>query len=291
MTPCFRLALVFALLSLAAPCAAQTRSGRRQPAGAQSAPGAFTGGAARSFLRAQKKLTKEITGRLDSIKTGADPAALGLLLGAAFLYGLLHALGPGHGKLIVASWFGANKSRWWHAPVMGFEIAALHVLSAVALVYAVDNLSRYVFGRGRESGLYAVQLVSYGAITLIGAFLLWRTRRENRMPQAAKGPPGARSRLLLALSVGVVPCAGALLILFYALSQEMLFTGIAVVAAMAAGIGLTLSVVGAVCIAARNGLAARSISAPGSGPAAPLLRYAGAALITAVGAALFITAL
>lgn len=280
--PKIKLAAAAAFLCLAlAPCAFSAEPVRGRPAVSRS----FPGGLARSFLGAQRSLSRKISSRLDAIKTGSDPAALRLLLSAAFIYGLLHALGPGHGKMVVASWFCAGKRPWWHAPLLGFEIAVLHVLSAVLLVLVTDNISRYLFGAGRGGGLYPVQLVSYSAITCIGLFLLWRAR----LP-AGETPPRAAGLVPIALSVGIVPCAGALVVLFFAMAKDMLFTGIAAVAGMAAGIGLTLSVVGLACVTARHGAALLGSS---SGPKAPpaWLRYVGPALITAVGAGLLLSAL
>ena len=59
-------------------------------------------------------------------------------LAFAFLYGVLHTLGPGHGKVVVVSYFVSRDARLWRGVLMGVQIAVTHVLSAVALFWLAD---------------------------------------------------------------------------------------------------------------------------------------------------------
>ena len=70
--------------------------------------------------------------------------------------------------------------------------------------------------------------------------------------------PGAGERAregALSLGVGLVPCTGAVLILLYAMANDILFAGVLLVVAIAAGMALTMGALGVLSIVARNAVA------------------------------------
>ena len=93
----------------------------------------------------------------------------------------------------------------------------------------------------------------------------------------------------LSFGVGLVPCTGAVLILLYALANDILLPGLLLVVAIAAGMAITMGALGILSIVARNAVAAR-LERSSTGQSAALAAagdYGGALLITLVGLALF----
>ena len=93
----------------------------------------------------------------------------------------------------------------------------------------------------------------------------------------------------LSIGVGLVPCTGAVLILLYALANDILFAGVLLVVAIAAGMAITMGALGMLSILARSAVAAR-LEGAGNGRSATLALasdYGGALLITLLGMALF----
>jgi len=89
-----------------------------------------------------------------------------------------------------------------------------------------------------------------------------------------------------------VPCTGALLVMLFALANDMVFTGTMMVAAIAAGMAVTMSVLGILAILARGAVLSRVEPAGRTHWAAVLLlEYAGALVILTVSAVLFIGSL
>jgi nickel/cobalt exporter len=96
----------------------------------------------------------------------------------------------------------------------------------------------------------------------------------------------------LSLGVGLVPCTGAVLILLYAMANDILFAGMLLAAAIAAGMAITMGALGLVSVVARRAVARRIEAAEnGQGRLAVALDYAGALAITALGGGLFWAAL
>jgi ABC-type nickel/cobalt efflux system permease component RcnA len=227
----------------------------------------------------------------------------------AFAYGVLHTLGPGHGKVVVASYFLSRDAQIMRGFLMGLQIAVFHVLSAAVMVALADLVLRQAFGSA-PAEVAGVRLASYGLIALIGCSMLVQAVRRSRLRRAGiavvdeccghghphrHGPSGTRPGAgeqaregALSLAVGLVPCTGAVLILLYAISNDILFAGVLLVLAIAAGMALTMGALGVLSIVARNIVAAR-VEAGGNGPGrfAIAMDYAGAVAITALGAGLF----
>jgi ABC-type nickel/cobalt efflux system permease component RcnA len=226
-----------------------------------------------------------------------------------------HALGPGHGKLVVASYFLAREARIGRGLLMGLQIAVCHVLSAMVVVALADLLLRRAFG-GAPAEVAGVRLASYGLIALIGVLMLAQAVRRSRLRRAgiavdgaccghgpdhahgdhAHRPPGAAQdhaqQGALSIGVGLVPCTGSILILLYAMANDILYAGMLLVTAIAAGMALTMGGLGILCVVARRVVAGRvAASTGGKGQFAGALDYAGALAITVIGAALFWAAL
>lgn len=270
---------------------------------------AATGGLAAAFADFQRIANREIARHLKAIRDGqgAGPLALGLVL--AFLYGAVHAAGPGHGKLVVVGYFLSREARIGRGLAMGAQIAVMHVVSAVIVVGLADLLLRRTFG-GAPAEVPAVRIASYALIVGIGLVMLGRAVRRlatARHPTSAEHPHahphrhgpscgcGGHARPaeggLLALAVGLVPCTGSLLVLLYALANDMLATGFLLVAAIALGMAITMGGLGLASVWARGFVLDRM---PGGRPAvllSGLLELTGAGLVTAVGGLLLVGSL
>ena len=271
----------------------------------------------RALLSFQRESNRLIAQHMKAIRDGQTegPLLIGLLL--AFAYGVVHALGPGHGKVVVATYFLARDARIMRGLMMGLQIAIFHVLSAMVVVALADLVLRQAFGSA-PAEVAGVRLTSYGLIALIGCTMLVQALRRSRLRRAgievgcghdhglghkheghqhghgdhhaARPAVGGRAQQgALSIGVGLVPCTGAVLILLYALANDILLAGVLLVAAIAAGMAITMGALGMLSILARSAVAAR-LEAAGNGRSVTLAvasDYGGALLITLLGMALF----
>jgi ABC-type nickel/cobalt efflux system permease component RcnA len=304
--------LMFVLLlglGLIGPVAADPFAARPSPPG-QEAPGAphawqpvaVVGHALLAFQRETNRL---IALHMRAIRAGESSSALLIGIGLAFLYGVVHALGPGHGKLVVVSYFLSREARVGRGLLMGLQIALFHVLSAMIVVALADLVLRRAFG-GAPAEVAGVRLFSYGLIALIGGVMLVQAIRRSRQRRAgieADGCCGVHAGAhdhggrdtreqaqqgALSLGVGLVPCTGAVLILLYAVANDILFAGMLLVAAIAAGMAMTMGGLGILSVVARRMVASRvEAGAGGNGRLAAVTDYAGALAIMTIGAGLF----
>ncbi len=245
----------------------------------------------------QRSFNRDLAHHLRAVKEGTDPHALWLSLGLAFGYGVVHALGPGHGKFVVTTYFLAHRRRVWRGFLMGTQIAVMHVISAIIIVLIAHFLATRMWGPTGD--MPALRTASYASIAAVGGYMLWRALRhgghhdrspdENGRCGHDHGDSGKQG--LLSLTVGIAPCSGAVLLLIYAFANDVVPLGILMVAAIAAGMAITMIALGLLAIFARRTIM-RRLELRRSDAAdriTLLIELGGAALIILFGTAMTVT--
>jgi ABC-type nickel/cobalt efflux system permease component RcnA len=284
----------------------QTRPPLTAPVGPGLVPGGGGGAEAQPvWLRgvlgrvntAQRQLNQALSRELRRLRQGEVTGPALAVAWIAFLYGVLHAVGPGHGKLVISSLFLARDARLGTAVAVSGAVSFLQTVSAVGMVSIVAlALGRGGFDVLRDSR--HIELVSYGLITAIGLSMLvaalrelWAQRRGHRGAPTDTVRAGGRVSSGLVLATGLTPCASAVIILLFALGQGVFLVGIAASLVMAVGMGLTVSLVGILAVFARRGTMRAASS---SRSVAPWVRgglgVLGAAAIACLGLVLFLGA-
>jgi nickel/cobalt transporter (NicO) family protein len=101
-----------------------------------------------------------------------DGSALWTLMGIAFVYGVFHAAGPGHGKAVISSYLLANDETWRRGVALSFASALMQSLTAILIVGVAAVL---LGGTAKMMGqaVRVIEIASYGLIILLGSRLLW----------------------------------------------------------------------------------------------------------------------
>jgi ABC-type nickel/cobalt efflux system permease component RcnA len=234
------------------------------------------------------------------------------LISLSFLYGLLHAAGPGHGKVILATYLLTQKS----ALLRGVWLAALAALlqgaTAIILVLSLFWLLGLT-SREAQGGALLAEQASYLLILLLGGLLMLRAARAIK---AARHPAGEghaghdhcghahapdaralesaniRQSLAVVLSIGLRPCSGAIIVLLATEALGLRFAGILSVLAMSFGTALAVAGIAALSVGAR-GMAARLVSLEESrlSLVSGAVAFCGGLVILAFGASLFLASL
>lgn len=181
----------------------------------------------------------------DSFKrlgTDGSPASWAALLAAAFLFGALHAAGPGHRKTVVFSLFLGRRARPWEPLAAGFLSAGLHAASGGAALLILSALRGVLASYVKTERLILwMDGFSLAALAVLGVFLLvGALRRAVRGESHEHGADGRGLYSMLALS-SLVPCPGAVLILIFAVYQGTLLAGLAAFLCMSLGMGMVIS--------------------------------------------------
>jgi len=233
----------------------------------------------------QRDFYAALTGALDALRS--DWTAFWVLGGLSFLYGVFHAAGPGHGKVVISAYMLANETQLRRGITLSGLSALMQGLVAIGFVLVlagIFNLTSTALG----DAAHWVGVVSYGLVALLGLWLVLRKvmgsghrhhghdhhrhhdhghghkhehhdHHDHSMHHAV-GPGEIRGswreQLGVVLAVGLRPCSGALVVLVFALSQGLLAAGIAAVLLMSLGTAMTVAALATLAVTAK-GLAGR----------------------------------
>ena len=264
------LALLLAPVAVPLPAAAQALPGM-PPKGAEAAETEIGTWQKLRFeiTRLQQKLQRDLAGLARELKTSDSLAPLATLLLFSFLYGVVHAVGPGHGKVVISSYLLAQESRVKRGIHLAFLAALVQAFSAIALV-GVLALLLDLTSRQAAAKVQLLEIASYGLIIALGLWMLVAALRGRigcghdhhhghdgaepaaTNPAAAPKRGGFTSFTAMVLSVGIRPCSGAVIILLFTLAQGIFLAGIGATFAMALGTAITVSLLGILAVTSRR---------------------------------------
>jgi ABC-type nickel/cobalt efflux system permease component RcnA len=206
------------------------------------------------IVQIQREMNESITLSLENYKDKQSAQILLFLLGIVFLYGMIHALGPGHGKSIALSYFVTVKAGVLSGLFFGFLVALFHTGVSVFLVLLINLIFKNGFSGMSGNTDYFVKLASFGLISIIGLVLfLKRLIKISAGKRTEEQPVGSKNIILMTLAIGIVPCPAALTVLIFSMSQSVLSVGILLVIFMGMGMGITISAFSILTILAKSG--------------------------------------
>ena len=207
-----------------------------------------------------------------------------LLLLAAFGWGALHALSPGHGKAMVAAYLVGTRGKPRHALALGATVTVTHTIGVFALGVVTLALSQYVL----PEDLYPWLTLTSGLLVVgIGAGVLrtrMRTARHSHHHHHHHHDHDLSWKGLLGMgtAAGLIPCPSALVVLLAAISQHEVALGLLLITAFSLGLAATLTGLGLIVVSARRWIPPRLAA----GRLAAALPAASALLIVGVGCVL-----
>jgi nickel/cobalt exporter len=299
--------IIGATQSLAAPF------GMSHPSGAAASQSGLVGW----IFAEQAAFYRALSGYIRASRD--DGGAMWSLFGISLLYGVFHAVGPGHGKAVISSYLVANAETWRRGVILSFVSAGLQAVVAV-LVVAVAAIALGATAKAIGTTVHLVEIVSYLLVILIGLRLMFvkgrslliAIRAYGPLPQAspipavsgggnvfvlfdqhaaacghcraagsvrgfmceadhahdehasawghAHGPEptelagagGWRRGFSTVVAVGLRPCSGAIIVLIFALAQDLFWTGVGATLLMGLGTAITVAAIATLAVTARS---------------------------------------
>lgn len=263
----------------------------------------------------QRAFQNQMAVTLRALRAG-EPGAVMALMGVCFSYGFVHAVGPGHGKVLIGGYgLGCDVPKMRLA-VISLLASLAQAVTAIVLVYV--GIFFLDLGRtqlvGTAEDIFAP--ASYAAIAGVGAWLVWRgMRRLLRETQAhdhdhegdghecsscghAHGPSveqisetrSVREAVVLIAGIAARPCTGALFVLILTWQMGIALAGIFATLAMGLGTAVVTIAAGLGAGALRGGFLG-GLDGPWAARAVPVIELVAGGMIVLVATGLLLRAL
>jgi len=216
----------------------------------------------------QREVNQQMSGLLKAVAENPTKAG-GSLLAFSFIYGVLHALGPGHGKIVITTWLATHPSKLRSSIGLTLASSLLQGGVAIALVVIVLSLLQLP-ARQLHMSSFWLEKGSYALVGVLGLILCWRALKKLRVllqkpkfktftphhvhdencgcghqhlptQEQLQNGDDWRARLMIVLSMGMRPCSGAIMVLLFSKVIGVFGWGMLSALAMAAGTSLTIS--------------------------------------------------
>lgn len=215
-----------------------------------------------------------MTQLLQQVADQPHQAGLSLLL-FSLLYGVLHALGPGHGKVVITTFLATHPAKLKTSLKLTLLASLLQGTVAIVLVTLMLVILQ-TSSRQLHLGSFWLEKGSYLLVIGLGIWIgyralqsLWQQRQQRsalkiytlrsdhqhdahcgcghaHLPSAQQISEAlnGKTQLLVVMSMGLRPCSGAIMMLLFAKVIGVYLWGVASAAVMAVGTALTISAIG-----------------------------------------------
>ncbi|AYA06001.1 nickel/cobalt transporter [Rahnella aceris] len=229
----------------------------------------------------QRELHQELAGLLRQVKENPMQAGM-MLAGFSLIYGVIHAIGPGHGKIVITTYLATHPSRLKNSLKLTFASAIVQGLVAILLVSVVLGVLQLSSRQLHQSSFW-MERGSFILVMLLGLLLCWRAlkrmwqtinslRPVHAMKIHSLSPMGnethvhdehcgcghqhvpndqqlqaggdLRTQVAIVLAMGLRPCSGAIMVLLFSKVIGVYNWGVISAITMAIGTSLTVSLIG-----------------------------------------------
>lgn len=199
------------------------------------------------------KFTLSIKKYLLDIQKGEDKFALILLLMVSFIYGVIHSIGPGHGKALAFSYFSSQKSSYFEAFIISLATAFVHIIGALIIVLISVFILQSIMNNFMENSISYITSFSAVIIMFLALYILYKKLSKkscsccscsvplkttnftikpqsniNLLKTTFNKPILVKQRnkkqdLFFVLNAGIIPCPGTVLLFVYAFLLKTYF--------------------------------------------------------------------
>jgi nickel/cobalt transporter (NicO) family protein len=193
---------------------------------------------------------------------GQFGGSLAIALMAAFVWGAMHAMSPGHGKTIVGAYLMGSEVTAQHALFLGLTTTLTHTIGVFILGLATLFASQFILP---ERVLPWLSILSGFMVLVIGLNLFFSRLRnhdhehhhhdhdhDHHHHLPSNTPVTMRNLLGLGISGGLVPCPSALVLLLSAIAIGRVGFGLMLVLAFSLGLAAVLTALGLLLIYAKQ---------------------------------------
>lgn len=198
----------------------------------------------------QHQLKQKMSDMIREVRATGNIKPFLFLFSLGFVYGVVHAAGPGHGKFVALSYLVSCGHKYGRALLFGNLIALFHGLSGIVFVLVAHILMKMTVSSTLEATTHITQKISFGLVILLGLFLVihsliaWKRGFDSQADSGDEQTiPVLSNPFSAALAIGMVPCPAVVLVMLFCMSVGVTGLGIGLSFMIAFGMATTITIV------------------------------------------------
>lgn len=192
------------------------------------------------LIQIQRVVYIKLSENLINIKDGKSKGIIYILF-FAFIYGVVHAVGPGHRKIVISSYIlSRDKISYFKAVGISLTSALVHSGTGIFTIILLSIIFKKVKPAFIDNITGSIEIISYIGVLVLALVLIFLKLIHINKKKKNNDRPLALSLIILS---SLIPCPGAITIMLFSLSLNILSLGIVTVLSMSMGIGLTLTLI------------------------------------------------
>ena len=202
------------------------------------------------IVKHQRIINEKLGDYIAGWKENGGAGVFFTVLGMSFLYGVVHAAGPGHRKTVIFSFYIAKKASAVEPLLVSLGIAGIHGGTAILIMLIFKGISGAVSVNSNNTAIYMegfsflilIALSVYGIIDAVADVLKKKSGEHKKLKLGA------------VLLSGMYPCPAAMLVLVLSVSLNVLTLGFFAVIVLSLGMSVPIIICAYLAWAGRTGL-------------------------------------
>ena len=210
----------------------------------------FQGKPPEHILKTQRILNEKLGNYITDWKENRNLNIFFSVLALSFLYGIIHAAGPGHRKTVVFSFYLTKEAEPLEPLMTSLFLAGIHGGTAIAIMLIFKGISGAVSANSNNTVIY-MEGISFIILIILAVYGILDTVFDIIKKKHAEHKKIKLGAILLS---GMYPCPAAMLILVLAVSLDVFFLGFCAVIVLSIGMSVPIIICAYSAWAGRTGL-------------------------------------
>ena len=186
------------------------------------------------IIETQRFLHQKLADYINEWSQNSSYKGLSIILFFSFLYGIIHAIGPGHRKTVIFSFYITRKAHILEPLWVSFVLAFSHGGVALLLAFIFKGVAGAMSVNTNDASIY-LEGFSFILLIFLSFFSILHVIFEHIGKHKHNGQTSENLKLSAVLFSGLYPCPAALLVLILTFALNIVTLGLLAVFTMSLG--------------------------------------------------------
>lgn len=195
------------------------------------------------IIESQRFLHQQLADYINDWSENNSYKGLFLILFFSFLYGIIHAVGPGHRKTVIFSFYMTRKAHFLEPLWVSFVLAFSHGGIALLLAFIFKGVAGAMSVNTNDASIY-LEGFSFILLIFLSFFSILHVIFDHLGKHKHNVETSEKLKLSAVLLSGLYPCPAALLVLVLTFALNIVSLGVLAIFSMSFGMCIPITISG-----------------------------------------------